>query len=277
MWTPWIIGSLILTVVLWLLAIRPALKRKRRKRLMATPLPETRATIIRERVPLATVLPAHLQERLHGLVQVFLDEKRFEGCNGLDITDEIRVTVAAQACLMLTGLTTIRPYPGLATILVYPAAYSAHQPDRMGDHVINAPSLRAGESWSRGAVVLSWDHVHKGSANSEDGRNVVFHEFAHQLDQSYGDADGVPDLREWSAYAVWSQVMSAEYKRLVRSVKKRRRHFMDAYGANHPAEFFAVATETFFEKPDRMKREAPDLYHELRACYQLDPADWSSP
>ncbi len=276
MWTPWIVGVLILTALAGMLVVRPALKRKRRRQLMATPLPESWKSIIRNRVPLAHALPGPLQQRLSGLVQVFLDEKRFEGCNGLEITDEIRVTVAAQACLMLTGLSTIHPYPGLATILVYPAAYSARHAEQIGAGFVNSPQFRAGESWSRGAVILSWDHVHKGSANSKDGRNVVFHEFAHQLDQAYGSADGVPDLREWSAYAVWSQVMTAAYKRLVRAVEKRQPHFMDAYGATHPAEFFAVATETFFEKPHQMKREAPDLYGELSACYQLDPSSWTS-
>ncbi len=273
--TPWIVGIPILAVIVWLLIIRPIVKQKRRRQLMGQPFPEAWLPIIRQRVPLAGVLPSPLQKRLHGLIQVFLSEKRFEGCNGLEITDEIRVTVAAQACLMLTGLSTIHPYPKLSTILVYPAAYSARHATAISGGIVSGPQFRAGESWSRGAVVLSWDHVHKGSANSEDGRNVVFHEFAHQLDQAYGPADGVPELREWSAYAIWSQVMTAEYRKLIRAIEKGRPHLLDAYGSTNPAEFFAVATETFFEKPDRMLREAPDLYQELRACYQLDPAGWT--
>jgi len=271
--TGWIVLCLAGVAAGYFLLVRPLLNRVRRSRLMKRPFPAEWSRIIEERVPLAACLSGPRRERLNGLIQVFLSEKVFEPCGGLEMSDEIRVTIAAQACLMLAGLNTIHPYPRLNTILVYPAAYSSRTAVRDGG--ILGPQSRAGESWDRGVVVLSWDHVYKGSADTRDGRNVVFHEFAHQLDQAHGPADGVPDLREWSAYAVWSQVLNAEYKRLLKVVKRRKRHVMDAYGATNPAEFFAVATETFFEKPDRMQREAPDLYHEMRACFQLDPAEWN--
>ena len=190
----WIGLALLVIGIAYAFFWRPAKKKKQRLALMARPMSDDWHSIIRERVPQTRQLPARLYKRMKGLVQVFLAEKRFEGCGGLKITDEIRVTIAAQACMMLTGLDTIHPYPDLTTILVYPAAYSARNASSISSGgIVSDRQFRAGESWDRGVVVLSWDHVYDGSANSKDGRNVVFHEFAHQLEQAHGPADGVPD------------------------------------------------------------------------------------
>ena len=204
-------------------------------------------------------------------MQVFLSDKTFEGCGGLEITEEIRVTIAAQACMLLLGRET-KVYPKLKTVLVYPHTYQGGQKGMFGGD--NGDSARLGESWDCGVVVLSWDSVKGGARNFEDGHNVTFHEFAHQLDQEDGAADGAPILRERTAYATWAHVFNHEYKALVGLTRRGKKDTMDRYGATNPAEFFAVATETFFEKPRQLKAKHPELYEELQYYYKVDPLDW---
>ncbi|KPK40104.1 MAG: hypothetical protein AMJ65_10870, partial [Phycisphaerae bacterium SG8_4] len=162
----------------------------------------------------------------------------------------------------------------LRTILVYPHTYAAATTSSDGNITIEGRSVRLGESWQNGPVVLAWDSVTGGTSNIADARNVVLHEFAHQLDQQDGAADGAPNLEHRSRYVAWARVLGAEYERLQRSKKKHRRSVMNQYGATNPAEFFAVATETFFEKAKQMKKRHPELYDELREYYKLDPAEW---
>jgi len=206
-----------------------------------------------------------------GHVQVFLSEKRFEGCGGLQITDEVRVTIAAQACVLLLH----RPsddYPELSSILVYPTTYlvpGSHTGP--GGLVSEDSQARLGESWTRGEVVLVWDSVLSGAADIHDGHNVVLHEFAHQLDQEDGVGDGAPILPRRSMYVAWARVLGHEFDHLVRDVERHHRTLLDRYGATNPAEFFAVATETFFEKPSQLRLKHPDLYAQLRTFYQQDP------
>jgi Mlc titration factor MtfA (ptsG expression regulator) len=132
----------------------------------------------------------------------------------------------------------------------------------------------AGQSWDRGTVVLAWDHVRQGAVNIFDGHNVVFHEFAHQLDTEDGTADGMPILAESSRYRPYIRVVGAAYDRFLKRVEKGRKTVLDDYGATNPAEFFAVATETFFEKPWQLKKKRPGLYEEFRQYYGLDPSSW---
>ncbi|MHC4120783.1 MAG: M90 family metallopeptidase [Planctomycetota bacterium] len=247
--------------------------RARRKRMLAAPLPAEWQQIVRKNVPLYDRLPDAMREQLEGLVNVFIAEKKFEGCGGLEITDEIRVTIAAQACMLLLNRKT-RYFRKLRTILVYPHTYAARTVSSDGNIMIEGQSVRLGESWQNGPVVLAWDSVTGGTLNIADARNVVLHEFAHQLDQEDGAADGAPILEGRSRYAEWARVLSAEYEVLQSKKKKRRRSVMNKYGATNPAEFFAVATETFFEKPKQMKKRHPELYDELRDYYKLDPAEW---
>lgn len=229
--------------------------------------------------PLFARLSAEDQRELEGHIQVFLDEKSFEGCDGLVLTDEMRVLIAAQACLLLLHRRTDY-YSGLRSILVYPGSYTAESKDYSDHGVITEGRVsRLGESWQDGAVVLSWDATWQG-ARSLDGQNVVLHEFAHQLDQEDGRADGAPILSDSlfrgraERYRAWTRVFSAEFERLRREVSAQTRTVMDAYGATDPAEFFAVATECFFERPDDMLRRHPNLYAELQTFYQQDPARW---
>jgi len=250
------------------------LREVRRKRLLVTPFPAAWEEIIRRNVPLYTRLPGSLKHQLHGRIQVLLAEKNFEGCGGLEMTDEIRVTIAAQAGILLLNRKP-RYYPGLDSILVYPSTFLSDNMQYLGDHAyIESPSAHLGESWRRGALVLAWDSVKRGALDVRDGQNVVFHEFAHQLDQENGAADGAPVLERSSLYAPWARILHKEYERLQSTVRSGVKTVMDEYGATSPAEFFAVATETFFEKAHAMQRRHPELYEALKGYYKLDPVEW---
>jgi len=248
-------------------------RRAKRKRLLATPFPAEWKQIVQKNVPLYNRLPDSLKEQLHGLVNVFIAEKNFEGCGGLEITDEIRVTIAAQASMLLLNRRAAY-FRKLHTILVYPHTYVARTVSSNGTVTVNGQSIRLGESWQHGPVVLAWDSVTGGTLNITDARNVILHEFAHQLDQEDGTADGAPILEHRSSYIAWARVLSKEYEALQRKKRKARRAVMSKYGATNPAEFFAVATETFFEKPKQMKKRHPELYDELRSYYKLNPVEW---
>lgn len=247
-------------------------KKHRRKRLMKQKLPAKWLSIIERNVTYHRCLSPEEQIELQGLIQVFLDEKEFEGCGGLEITDEILVTITAQACILLLGRETDL-YPTLRSILVYPHVYVAPMKKVASDFLVTEGlEARFGESWSHGNVVLSWDDVLKGASDIHDGHNLVFHEFAHQLDEESGAADGAPVLPKRSMYIAWARVLSEEYMALIKSIEQNRPTLLDKYGATSPAEFFAIATEFFFEKPVELKRLHPELYEQLRLFYQRDPA-----
>ena len=280
-----IVFCLALLLITWFVG-EPWLTERRRQRLRARPFPAAWRDILKRRVPYVRALPADLQLQLKQHIQVFLAEKAFIGCDGLHITDEIRVTIAAQACLLLLN----RPrdyYPGLRQILVYPGSFVVQRGHT--DHAgvtHEGRQVLAGESWSQGQVILSWHDTLMGAATPNDGQNVVIHEFAHQLDQETGAANGAPILARRAHYERWSAVLGAEFRTLqARASRYRYEHdgingvviepslFSD-YGATDPAEFFAVITEVFFEQPQRMAAEHPALYGELSGFYRLDPLSW---
>lgn len=242
----------------------------RRRRLRRRALPAAWRRVIEKNVPLFRRLPAADRVELGGHVAVFLDEKRFEGCGGLRLNDEIRVTIAANACVLLLHRDDDN-FPDLTSILVYPTTYlaKAQEPGPAGT-VAEFDEARLGESWKHGTVVLSWEEV----LQTGDGCNVVLHEFAHQLDQANGEMDGVPALDHGSDYADWSRVMEGEFKRLRQDDERGRDTVIDPYGAGEPAEFFSVITEAFFEAAAELKREHPELYEQLRKFYRQDPASW---
>ena len=256
--------------------VRDSSRSERRDKILQIPFPPGWSEILERNVPIYGRLPELDQAELRGLIQVFLAEKVFEGCGGLEITDEIRVTIAAQACMLLLHRET-DVYPKLITILVYPTAYVSNMPQHSPQGIVTeGPQGRLGEAWTSGVVVLSWDDVKLGAADVRDGHNVVFHEFAHQLDQEDGSADGAPILPRRNMYSAWARVLGAEYAELRKAAETGKKSVLDNYGATEPAEFFAVATEAFFEKPVQLKKKHPELYEELQDYYGQDPeADFS--
>ena len=230
--------------------------------------------IVKRRLPFYAKLPLELQQELQNLIKVFLLGKNFVGCAGQKIDDEIRITVAAQACLLLLNRKT-NQYQSLKSILVYPSAFIATRQvrDDLGLVSTNHTAL-LGESWSQGKVVLAWDNVENGVRNLQDGHNVVLHEFAHQLDSESGATNGAPLLQTRGAYKSWALVFSEEFEQLQRIASQQGQSLIDHYGATNPAEFFAVATETFFERPVQMKENHRELFDELTKYYGVNPVDW---
>jgi Mlc titration factor MtfA (ptsG expression regulator) len=250
-----------------------ATRKARRLAIMRQPFPPAWHELLLKGLPPYAHLPQPLQARLQAYTMLFLAEKHFEGCGGQEISDEVRVTISAQACLLLIGQQT-KCYPKLRSVLVYPHTYIAGGKGSFGAQH-EAPSARLGESWQTGVVVLSWNSVKGGATNFDDGQNVTLHEFAHQLDQEDGAADGTPILKDVSCYRPWSRALTKEYSNFLSRVKKHRKTVVDRYGATNPAEYFATATEAFFEKPDQLSEKQPDLFDALQQYYQLDPRNWS--
>jgi MtfA peptidase len=254
------------------LMLQPWWARRQRERLRSSPFPKAWRRILQRRVPLAVQLPLPLQRRLQQLVQVFLAEKPFIGCNGQAIDDEVRVTIAAQACLLLLGRPDEACFPRLRQLLVYPDPFVVPRRRWLPGGVVDEqPQALAGESWGQGQVILAWSEVLAGGADPGDGRNVVLHEFAHQIDQDSGEADGRPWLHDAMARRQWAAVVDEGLERL----REAPSAALDAYGGTDPAEFFAVATEAFFERPQALADEAPALYAELKRLYRLDPRGFS--
>ena len=273
-------GLLILLIIVLAAVAVPAISRRRREarreQLRRKPFPPVWRGILERNVPLYNHLAPPLKEQLHGLIHIFLAEKNIEGAAGLEVSDEIRVTIAGQACILLLNRETDY-YPRLYSIVVYPHSYEVDKPLFFsGRQHIEATESRLGESWPTGAVVLAWDHVRQGAADVHDGHNLVFHEFAHQLDQENASADGIPNLDRISHYITWARVVGREYKDLQQHVKSGMASLLDQYGATNEAEFFAVATECFFERPAQMKAQYPELYAELKEFYRQDPVTYIS-
>ena len=271
--TAWPLLLLVAVVLVGAAALlaQPLWAERRRAHRRARPFPAAWRRILRRRVPAAAHLPADLQQRLKAHIQVFLAEKPFIGCAGQAINDELRVTIAAQACLLLLGLARPDYFPRLRQLLVYPGAFVVHRVQPQAGGVVHEQrQALAGESWAGGPVVLGWADVLAGAADPSDGRNVVLHEFAHQIDQDNGVADGRPWRPTKALRQRWAAVMDAALQQL----RQQPSAVIDGYGATDAAEFFAVATETFFERPQALAAEAPDVYRELSLLYRLQPLAW---
>ena len=253
------------------------LKERRRRRLRARAFPKKWLTLVQHHFVFFHRLSAGDRAELLGHIQVFLAEKRFEGCGGFAVTDEVRVTIAAQACLLLLHRETDY-FPHLLTILVYPLTYIAEEKRQVGEHLWEEGSVsRLGETGRRmGSLVLSWDAVKHGAADPSDGKNVVLHEFAHQLDFENDAADGVPGLATREQQLAWANVMRSEYASLRGADESGVPTLLDTYGATNPAEFFAVSVEAFFEQPRALLARHPKLYAELRTYFQQDPVEFSA-
>lgn len=272
---PLLFLALLTFVVLAAVFFPPVWRAYRRKKIQQQPFPAAWRQILKHRMPYFRALPADLQLQLKKLIQVFVAEKQFVGCADLVVTDEMRVTIAAQACLLLLN----KPphyYPKLKQILIYPAAFvvPTAQSDAAGV-VSEMAQVRLGESWQTGQIILSWVDTLKSAAICNDGHNLVIHEFAHQLDQLKGQATGAPLLRSTEAYQQWAEVLSYEFEQLQKQLALGLPTLFDAYAATNPAEFFAVISEVFFEQPDLFAAQHGALYQQLRSFYALDPLSWA--
>lgn len=248
------------------------LKRRRRRAILSHPVPPDWRAYLARHVPHYAGLSAAERSKLDDDVRLLIAEKRWEGCGGLTLTQEIQVGIAGQACLLTLGL-DFDLYDSVASILVYPAGYLAPEQEPVSDSVaLHGEAERLGEAHHRGPVIVSWHDAREGGRHAEDGLNVVIHEFAHQIDMRLGAADGVPPLGNRELARRWQRVMSREYDRLVRAADHGRVTLLDHYGAENESEFFAVITECFFQQPLRLRRQHPELYDLLAEFYRQDPA-----
>ena len=263
---------LLLAVLAWYL--RKRIIASRRSKIFAQELSPLWITLLQENVPLYTRVPSELKSHLHGCIQLFIHEKQFVG-RDIEINDTIRLTIAANACMLLLHQQQQR-FANFTTVIVYPDTYVAQQTNHHDSLESIEHSRRAGESWVRGPIVLSWGDSIRGSINQHDGHNVILHEFAHKLDEQSGAMNGLPELRNNAHYTEWANILNDEFASLKRRAEKGKNSVLDEYGTVSPPEFFAVATESFFEKPKQMKKKLPELYQQLSRFYAIDPASWQS-
>lgn len=251
------------------------LTERRRQRLTELAFPPVWEDIIRRNVAHYCMLADAERAHLRALIQVFIAEKNWEGAGGLELTDEIRVTISAQACLLLLGLPH-NYYRNVESIIVYPSTVIPPQRKPGFFENTSAPLEVAqpiiGQAFQQGPVIIIWDAALRGGRHPELGHNVIYHEFAHKLDMLDGLANGTPPLRDKTEYQEWVRICSREYLRLKHDIEKGRKSFLNAYGATSEAEFFAVATEQFFDQPRWMIEQAPDLYRVLQEYYRQNPA-----
>ena len=248
-------------------------QRRRRQRVRSESVPASWCGVVDATVPHAALLDPEERAELDMAMLLFLDRVAFEGAGGLVVDEEMRVSIAAQACLLLIGQGDQEVYPRLQSVVVYPRSWIVEHEQRHPDGTVSVThQRRLGESWGVGTLVLSWDDVQRGSADPDDGHNVVIHEFAHQLDSMEPSSAGAPPLPRRSMYTAWAKVLGAEYRALIDDIEHHRRTLLDAYAATNAAEFFAVTTEVFFERPEALRRRHPELYEQFRLFYQQDPA-----
>jgi len=247
-------------------------KKWRRDRIARQPFPSRWRAIIEANVPYYRLLPGDDRVELLRHVRIFLAEKRFEGVQGFVVTDEVRLTIAAMACVLLLHRTT-NYFSGLKTIIIYPGSFVSSHVERFdsGFELIG-PETRLGEAWHRGPILLSWPDVQEAMGETTDGSNVVYHEFTHHLDWSVGRGEGSRIFDRRKDLKRWLEVLSREYLRLQKDVQRGRDTFLDDYGAESPAEFFAVVTECFFEMSRDLRDHHPELYEQLKIFYHQDPA-----
>lgn len=241
----------------------------RRDRELNKAFPDAWRSLLSRQVPLYSRLPEPGRKQLEQRVQLFLSEKPFYGCDGFEVDDTVRVTIAGHACLLVLA----RPYSDfddVRSILVYPSSYRVEQEEDDGTVVSVNHEIRAGEASGHGQVVLAWSECEAGAVNPQGEHNVILHEFAHQLDYLDGSADGAPPLSGEQAQH-WQRTMSEAYQQLQETLQHHQPAWLDPYGASAPAEFFAVLTEAYFQQPQHLQEAQPEVYRALLAFYQFDP------
>lgn len=247
------------------------LKNRRRKAIVAEPFPKEWVRYLEANVGHYRFLAKDEQSQLCDLLRIFIAEKDWEGCGGLALTDEVRVTIAAQACMLILAL-DLDYLAAASTILVYPRGFMVPTAEQDGFLVTESDEPMLGEAHERGPVILAWDDVRRTGMDPSDGENLVYHEFAHQLDFVGGASAGTPPLSTPAEYRAWSEGMGEAFESLRRDVDAGRETFLGEYAASDAGEFFAVATERFFDLPEEFEAVHPKVYDLLKAFYRQDPA-----
>ncbi|MAE67742.1 MAG: hypothetical protein CMJ18_26095 [Phycisphaeraceae bacterium] len=245
-------------------------RNRRRRRICAQPFPEPWQEVLDRDVEHYRRLGVEEQSKLRDDLRVLVAEKTWTGIDDLVVTDEMKVNVAAQASLLLLGFEHDY-FSRTSEIILHPRSYKAALRYRQGAVIVESSPHHLGQAYYRGPVVLSWTAARASGRDEDDGRNVVLHEFAHKLDMADDLSDGTPVLHSRAAYRDWVKVMSLAFNELRDRTDRGRATLLDKYGASNEAEFFACATECFFEKPRRLRERHPDLYDVLRQFYRQDP------
>ena len=241
----------------------------RRRRALRSPFPERWRSLLAGRLPWWSRLEGGERRRMEELVREFTAVKLWEGAGGFSPGEDVRVTIAAEACLLVLGL-DLDHYRDVTSIIVYPtAALRTGERSLRAGIVTETPLALRGEAMLHGPVLIVWDDVLQSVRHPDRGHNVVHHEFAHKLDMRDGYADGIPAIASRAQRSRFETVTAAEFRRLEDG---ETAHLLDPYGATNRAEFFAVATEAFFDRPVLLRGEAPDLFAVLRDFYRQDPA-----
>lgn len=245
------------------------LRKRKRSRLLKSPFPREWQSILDANAVYFASASSAEQAKIRDTVRILVAEKNWEGCGGLSLTDEHRVTIAAQIARMTLGFAE-EYFDEVKSILLYPDAYLAKTQDSVGAGlVVESQTGRLGEAWYRGPVILSWRDVLATGRRLNDARNVVIHEFAHQLDMRNGrTADGVPVIESSNFAERWLAVMDTEFERLRQMCLQDRSRLLDCYGTTNRAEFFAVVSEAFFEEPQAFAQQWPELFQILGDYYQ---------
>jgi len=255
------------------IVVPPLIAQRRRERLRAEALPVEWQRLLYRHVPIYRRVPAGVREKLDGLVHEFVTDKEFVGCGGIEVDIGMKLVIAVQACLLVAGREG-HAYDALRSILVYPDEFVAPEEWHDEDGVVTTEDrVLAGQAWGQDRILLSWEDVRAGG-HGQDAYNVVIHEFAHYLDEEEGAMNGAPQLDGPAQYARWAEVFAHEFESLRAAADAGDDTFLDPYAAEDEAEFFAVASETFFETPRDLRDRHPRLYRELQGFYRLDPASW---
>ncbi|MEZ6138262.1 MAG: zinc-dependent peptidase [Pirellulaceae bacterium] len=247
------------------------IRHRRRQRLMALPFPTSWNAILKQCASFFWHLDEADQARIRARIQVFVREKNWEGCGGQIMEDTQRVTIAAQMARMTLGLPD-EWFDAVRSILLYPDTYVAKSRDMLGSTLVEGNSARLGEAWYRGPVILAWADVLATAQHPQFPRNVIIHEFAHQLDMRNGShADGVPAIESAAVAEQWLAVLNREFQRLTTLCQSGTPSLLDCYGATNRAEFFAVASEAYFQQPGALQHQWPELFTQLHGFYQRVP------
>jgi Mlc titration factor MtfA (ptsG expression regulator) len=250
-------------------------RNRRRQKLLADPFPPAWEAILRRNVGHYSRLSDAERARLRDHTRVLVAEKEWEGANGLVVTEEMKVTIAAQAGLLLLGLPEHDYFARVASVVVYPAGFEIPDRDEFGEIDDTFPAMAAdGQSVYRGPVLVSWGHALAEGRDPACGQNIVLHEFAHQLDDLDGVANGTPPLEDPAAAARWRAVMQAALDDHRASLDRGEETFFTEHAGENETEFFADATETFYCCPADLREQYPDVYALLAAYYRVDPVTW---